>query len=187
MKNSLLIFFGIISISVCSNTINAQEKLAPPPEGKAVIYFLRTTNLGALMNFRFFEKGNFIGKFNGKNYMRYECDPGKSVFWVKAENIDFIETDLEAGKIYLVESNAVMGGFSAGVKFRLVDYDDEKQMKRIHKLLEEKEALVFNEEELESDRQEMPRTIQSGMRTVQKKRTKGKKIKRVNADMNYIQ
>ena len=176
----------ILVISLCTlPQINAQEALTPPSEGKAVIYFLRTTSLGALMNFRLFDKSQIIAKYKGRSYVRYECDPGEGIFWIKAENIDFIETDLEAGKIYLVETNAVMGGFSAGVKFKLVDYSDEKQMKRIKKLLEEKEAKVFTEEELKEEQEDNKTVIQKGMAKVVKKRKKGKKIKRLTADMNY--
>ena len=185
MKLKISILSLIFMLVSFQGTFAQDEKLTPPSQGKAVIYFLRTTGLGALMNFRFFEKSNYLGKFNGMNYIRVECDPGKSVFWVKTENIDFIETEVEAGKIYLVEANAVMGGFSAGVKFKLVDYDDEKQMKRIYKLLEKRDVKTFAPEELEADRKEMPLVIQRGMRTVQKKRAKGKRIKYLTPDMDY--
>lgn len=184
--NKKIIILIVLTLSLlCSHSLSAQEKIIPPSEGKSVLYVFRTKNLGALMNFRFFEKGNYLGKFNGRNYIRIECEPGKSIFWVKAENVDFIETEFEANKVYFVEANAVMGGFSAGVKFKLVDFSDEKQMKRIHELLEDKEVKTFDKAELEKDRQDMPRTIQSGMRVVQKKRAKGKKIKHITPDMNY--
>ena len=174
---TLLLFF--------SSIIQAQNNVSPPTENKAVIYFLRTTNLGAFMNFRFFENSKYFGKFNGTNYIRYECEPGESLFWVKAENIDFIETYLAAGKIYFVEANAVMGGFSAGVKFKLVDYSDEKQMKRINKLLNKKDATIFTQEELEEGKEKMQEIIKNGILKIQKKRKKGKKIKRVEANMDY--
>jgi len=141
--------------------------------------------MGALMNFRFFEENSYLGKFKGKNYIRYECEPGEHMFWVKAENIDFIETDLTAGNIYLVENNAVIGEFSAGVKFRIVDYSNEKQMKRINKLLAKKEAKTFTEEQLLEDEKEMSEIIQKGMQKVQEKIKEGKEIKRISSDMNY--
>ena len=92
---------------------------------------------------------------------------------------------MEANKIYLVESNAVMGGFSAGVKFNLVDFSDEKQMARINKMLEDAEGMVFTPKELEQEQTEKAAVIQSGIIKVQKKRKKGKKIKRLTSDMNY--
>ena len=185
MKTLQIFLFTILFTLISTKQIHAQDRLTPPSEGKAVIYFLRTQSLGSLMNFRLFDKGQIIAKYKGKNYVRYECDPGESIFWIKAENVDFIETDLEAGKIYLVETNAVMGAFSAGVKFKLVDYSDEKQMKRINKLLEEKDPKTFTEEELKKEQADNKLVIQRGMTTVVKKRKKGKKIKRITADMDY--
>ncbi len=181
-KTTLLFLFFSLFVSLFSF---AQDKITPPTEGKAVIYFLRTKSLGALMNFRFFEKNNYLGKFNGKNYIRYECDPGEHMFWVKAENIDFVKTNLTAGNIYLVENNAVMGGFSAGVKFRIVDYSNEKQMKRINKLLAKKEAKTFSKEQLLEDEKKMSEIIQKGMLKIQGKIKEGKDIKRITSDMNY--
>lgn len=185
MKHLQLTLFFVLTSLIGFGQTNSIENLTPPSEGKAVIYFLRTQYLGALMNFRLFDKGQFIAKYKGRNYVRYECDPGKSIFWIKAENVDFIETELEAGKIYLVETNAVMGAFSAGVKFKLVDYSDEKQVNRINKLLSDKEAKTFTKEELEKEQTESKLVIQRGMSTVVKKRNKGKKIKRITPDMAY--
>ncbi len=163
----------------------AQDKITAPTKGKAVIYLLRTKSLGSLMNFRFFKNNHYLGKFNGKNYLRYECEPGKNIFWVKAENIDFIKTNLAANRIYLVEVNAIMGAFSAGVKFRIVDYNDEKQMKRIHKLLASKDPKVFTQEQLLADEKKMNAIIQQGMLKVLEKRKKGKKIKEITPTMHY--
>lgn len=182
-----IIFIGVfIGIFTSLSATAQQNKIDPPTKGKAVIYIMRTSSLGALMNFRFFDKNKYLGKFKGTNYLRYECDPGKSVLWVKAENIDFIETDLEADKIYFVEANAVLGAFSAGVKYRIVDYDDEKQMKRIQKLLNTKDPKVFTEEELKEAQMSMASVIQKGMKKIQKKRKKKKKIKYIRPNMNYV-
>ena len=172
---------------IASSNLNAQKNIVPPTEDKAVIYFLRTTSLGALMNFRFFDEGNFIGKYNGRNYIRYECDPGQHIFWVKAENIDVVKTNLEAGKIYLVEANAVMGAMSAGAKFKLVDFDNDKQMKRINKLLETKDPISMTEEDIKTGQEKNKVVIQRGMKTVAKKLKKGKRLKIISPEMNYKQ
>lgn len=165
---------------------NSQTNVTAPEEGKAVIYFLRTSGLGAAMNFRFFDQNKYIGKFSGVNYMRYECEPGEHVFWAKAENIDVLMANLEADKIYLVESNAVMGGFSAGVKFKSVDYSDEKQMKRINKLLDKKESKTFTQEELAAGQEKFTKIIQKGLLKVRKKIDKGRNITIITPEMNII-
>ena len=163
----------------------AQDRITPPTKGKSVIYLLRTTGLGSLMNFRFFEEDTYLGKFNGKNYLRYECEPGEHLFWVKAENIDVLKTNLAADRIYFVEVNAVMGGFSAGVKYRIVDYTNEKQMKRIRKLLVKKDPKVFTKEQLSENKEKMDEVIKNGMQKVQEKMNGEKKIKEITPDMNY--
>ena len=161
----------------------SQSKITPPPEGKAVVYFIRTAGAGAWINFRFFDKGQFLGKFNGINFLRYECDPGKTVLWVKAENIDFIEADLKEGGIYFVETIPIPGAFSSGVRFKLVDYKDTKQMKRINHALEKKDGVNFTAEEITESQQEMQDVINKSMRTLQVKRKKKKKIKYLTPEM----
>lgn len=191
-KISVLLLLFLVSMNFVQAQENedfskAQEKIYAPSEGKAVIYILRTSSLGALMNFRFYEGNKYLGKFNGTNYLRYECNPGKSLFWVRAENVDFIETDLEAGKIYLVEANPKLGAFSSGVKFKTVDYEDEAQMKRIYKLLAKKEPKTFTEEKLQKDKNRNTKSMQSGMRYIMKKRKEGEDLKYITPEMNYKQ
>jgi hypothetical protein len=65
------------------------EKIAPPTKGKSVIYFLRTTGLGALMNIRYFDKEQYLGRFNGVNYLRYECVQEKKYFGLKQKTLMF--------------------------------------------------------------------------------------------------
>ncbi len=166
--------------------ITAQESVVTPPsEGKAVIYFVRTGGTGGWFNFRFFEKENYLGKFQGKNYIRHECDPGEYIFWVKAENIDFIETDLKEGGTYLVQVAPVPGAFHSGVKFRIVDYSKEKLVERIHRVLRENEGVAFSKDEQEEGEEDMAEVINSGIRTIQKKRQRKKKVKRITQDMTY--
>ncbi|CAM1361127.1 conserved exported hypothetical protein [Tenacibaculum litoreum] len=160
------------------------EKITPPTKGKSVIYFLRTTGLGALMNIRYFDKEQYLGRFNGVNYLRYECDPGEKVFWIKAENIDVLEANLEADKVYLVETNAVMGAFSAGAKFKLVDFNKKNQVKRINKLLEKKEPKTFTQETLNEQLQKMKDVVNKGLKKVRKK-IERKKTTKLSPNMNY--
>lgn len=186
MKKRILTLILLISIGVSSFAQIKSEKITAPSEGKAVIYFLRTTSLGTLMNMRYFNKGAYLGKFNGVNYLRYECDPGKTYFWIKAENIDVLEADLAPNKIYLVETNAAMGAFSAAAKFKIVDFENPKQVKRINKLLEKKDTKKFTQEELERGKEKMKKVIQKGMKKVHSKIKKGK-FKKLTPDMNYTQ
>ena len=150
----LIFLFVLLSFSSAFGQIN-NDKLIAPAEGKSVIYFMRTSGLGALMNFRYFDESNYLGKFNGVNYLRYECEPGKHLFWILAENTDVLEANLAANKIYIVETNATMGAFSAAARFKLVDYKNNSQIKRINKLLNKKDAKQFTEEELKKAKDKM--------------------------------
>jgi len=176
----LTLFFLTVNFS------SAQTNIKPPVEGKSVIYFMRTSGGGALMNFRFFDGETYLGKFGGVNYLRYECEPGEHLFWVKAENTDFLEADLEANKIYFVEANAVMGAFTAGVKFKLVDYDHKRQFKkRIKKLLAKKEPKTFTDEELAEGQEKFKLIIENGLNTYKRKEGRDKEFKRIEKDDNY--
>lgn len=184
IKKTLLALF-VLAISM---NVQAQfkKKLVPPSEGKTVIYFLRTTSLGSLMNIRYFDNDKYIGKFNGRSYIRYECEPGDHTFWIKAENIDVLKATLEEGKIYLVETNAVMGAFSAGAKFRVIDFSKKNQLKRINRLFEKKEESTFTEKELEEGQTKNQEVIKKGLKKVQKKlKKKKKKLAVLTSDM-YI-
>ena len=127
MKQLLIAFVLLLTFQFS----NSQITVDPPAEGKAVIYFIRTASPGILMNFKYFDKNEYLGRFNGTNYFRYECEPGQHLFWVKSENYDFVEADLKPGGIYFLEVKGRMGAMSAASKFFLVDYEDKKQMKRI--------------------------------------------------------
>jgi len=80
MKNFL---FPLLSLLLFSFTTG--NEIAPPAEGKAVVYFARTSSLGILINFSYFDKDKFIGKFHGHGYIRYECEPGEHLFWAKGD------------------------------------------------------------------------------------------------------
>ena len=146
---------------------------------------MRTSGLGAVMNFRFFDGEKFLGKFKDKNYLRYECEPGEHLFWVKAENTDYLEANLLADKIYIVEANAVMGAFSAGVKFNILDFNDDRKMKRVFKLLTKKDPMVFDENELLKDQNDMQEIIKSGLEKYQNKQERDKEFDKITPEMFY--
>ena len=185
MKSIKALLFVAAVILVISSKVYSQNTFQSPSEGKTVIYFMRTTSLGAVMNFRFFDGEKYLGKFKDKNYLRYECNPGKHLFWVKAENIDYLESDLLADKIYVVESNAVMGAFSSGVKFNILDFNDQKKMKRVFKLLNKKNPLVFDEEDLLEEQNEMQDIIKSGLEKYENKQDRDKDFKEITREMFY--
>lgn len=179
----------LLIILLCVFAIEATAQslpVTPSEDGKATIYIVRTPGTGAWINFRFFEKGEYLGKFQGTGYIRHETEPGQSFIWVKAENVDVVETHLAANKVYVVEVRPTMGAFSSAVKFKEVDFEDENQMKRIAKVLRETDGERFSEAELAEDKASMQDVINSSMRSVIKKRKKIKKVINITPNMEYV-
>jgi hypothetical protein len=140
---------------------NAQT-IEPAPADKSVVYFVRASSLGAIINFTYFDNDKVIGKFNGPKYMRYECEPGEHLFWAKSENKDFINANLVAGKIYVVEVIPQMGAFITGVGLSPVN-DADYRMKSIKKLLAKRTPTTFRESELEAWTFQMRDVITRGL------------------------
>lgn len=140
---------------------NSAQIIEPAPENKAVVYFVRPSSVGWAINFTYFDSTQVIGRFNGVKFLRYECDPGKHIFWARSENKDFISGQFEAGKIYLIEAVPYMGALKAGV--RLYPIESTEYLKQIQKLLTKGKSEEFSEEELESLQYEMEFVIERGV------------------------
>jgi hypothetical protein len=128
-----------------------------PAKGKAVVYFVRINSLGSMINFKYFDKDKFIGKFNGKNYMRYECSPGEHLFWASSERKYFITSDLNEGGTYIVVVEAKMGAISAAVK--LYTAENEKRFKKAVAIINKKEPKVTAKSIIDYENTEMKEYI----------------------------
>ena len=113
--------FITIAISFSSLFLNAQEFMKADTN-KAIIYFVRTSSVGSAINFRYFDGEQYIGKFKGKGYFYYECDPGNHLFWASSENSDFIEAELQVGKTYVIIADPRMGGIKARVALSIMNF-----------------------------------------------------------------
>lgn len=181
MKNKIILIASILLISMAGF---AQE-IKPAPENKAVLYFVRASSMGFAINFSYFDSTSFIGKFNGVNYFRYECEPGRHLFWARSENRDFINADLEAGKIYFVNAIPQMGALKAGVQLVPVDTKNEKVMKPILKLLSKKEGITFTPEELKLETDYVQDIILRGMDKHKENMAKGETYPLLTKSMFY--
>lgn len=118
-------------------TLQAQG-ITAPSDGKAVVYFTRVTSYGAAVSFEYFHNDQFIGVFKGKNYMRYEVEPGEHLFWVSSEDKEFVTADLKAGGIYIIIVNIEMGAFKARVGLTPITANDSKLFGRAKALIKKK-------------------------------------------------
>ena len=181
MKNKILLLLLICTIQ--SNLIAAQD-FQKPSEGKSVVYFLRTSNLGAAINFKYFVDEEYLGKFAGKNYARYELEPGKHLLWAKSENLDFMQADLKENAIYLVHVKPKMGGLKAAVRLEVIDVNDTKLFEKVKKLISKKKPVKFNMKKAEKVTPKIKEYLE---KYDKKKNSAGEdKIKILSANMNFV-
>ncbi len=179
------ILWFFIPFILISSLLSKAQGIQPAPPGKAVVYFVRPSLLGYAINFSYFDSTNMLDKFNGTGYIRYECEPGYHLFWAKAENRDFLEADIDTGKIYFVEAVPQMGAITYGVRLIPVSPGDEKRMTRIIKFLDKKAAVSIIRQDPAIGQQDWPDVITKGMDKYKKDKEKGKTIAKIERDMNY--
>jgi hypothetical protein len=180
MKHIFLVVVTIIPIS----RLSAQD-IAPAPTDKAVVYFLRPSSTGFAINFSYFDSTRLIGRFNGPKYIRYECAPGRHLFWARSENRDFVEAEVEAGKIYFLEAIVRMGAFKAAVALEPVDLKDSKKMTKLMKLMVKRPSEKFTAAELQADEENQREVITRGMEKYAEEKSKGMTTKVLTKDMHY--
>ncbi|MEO7924915.1 MAG: hypothetical protein ABIR30_14625 [Chitinophagaceae bacterium] len=162
------------------------QTIPPAPDNMAVVYFARTSTLGFAINFTYFDSTALIAKCKGANFFRYECEPGKHIFWGRSENRDYIEAELEPGKIYFIEVEPRMGAMKASIELKPVDPStDGKAMSRIMKLMGKKTPEVFHPLELENETKRLGDAMQKGMEKYHEEKAKGKNIGRLEKYMFY--
>lgn len=157
-----------------------------PSDGKALIYFTRTSSWGYAVNFRLFDGEKYIGKFKGSQYIVYECDPGIHSFWALAENMSMVYADLEAGRSYYLDAVPVMGAFKANVSLVVLDKNHkkfEKLQSLIISRIQVDEKLIFTPEELEEEQAELSEKIAKGMRYVKAMNTHNMERPIITPDM----
>lgn len=163
IKNKVL---NLIMILLFSTIAFAQEQEVDNKE-KAVVYFVRASGLGSMINFTYFDGDKVIGQFKGQNYMVYECDPGKHLLWARSENKFYVEAELEAGKTYLIDVIPQMGGIKAGVKLVPVDVKNYF-LKKVQKLVTKKDPIKLKDTQLENLQTKMSDVIERGLEKYEK-------------------
>lgn len=161
------------------------QTIESAPADKAVVYFVRPSSLGFAINFSYFDSAQLIGKFNGPAYIRYVCNPGKHVFWARSENRDFVEAEVQAGKIYFIEAIVNMGAIKAAVNLDPIDPSDEKRMKKVFKLLAKNLSESFSEAELQAEQEKMQDVIERGLEKYNGDKQKGKTWPTMEPEMYY--
>ena len=143
------IILKTLFLLILSTTSYTQEQIIEAaPVDKSVVYFMRPSISGIVINFTYYDDSKIIAKFDGRRYFRYECDPGERTFWAKSENRSYLKANLKAGKIYVVEAISLMGAFKAGVKLEPITARIH-EMKRFQRLLKNVQGERFTDTQIE--------------------------------------
>jgi hypothetical protein len=104
-----------------SYVVFTKDHPLPEPEpGRALIFVVRPTSLGAAIKSFFFMDDEVLGVNRGSSYFFAQVPPGQHVFWSKSENVDALELQVEAGKIYYIQQHVQMGGFRARTRLEVL-------------------------------------------------------------------
>lgn len=87
----------------------------------AGIYVYRNENFGAAIKMDIDVDGKNIGQTAAKTYLYKEVTPGKHIVTGRSENVDNVEVNAVAGKLYYIWQEVKMGLMYAGNKLHLVD------------------------------------------------------------------
>lgn len=138
--------------------------IAPAPLDKSVVYFVRTQNSGSIEHTTHFDSTKVIGTLRWERYLRYECEPGRHLFWVKSGNRSFIRANLEAGKIYLVDVVLLSGDMVTCVPVNSSEYNFQPIQKTIGRRPPEK----FSRSELNAHQYVMHDEMMRGLNRLKK-------------------
>lgn len=169
----LIVFVCVMLFHVMNS--DAQQ-LATPADGKSLVYFVRSTGTGALVNFKYFDGESYLGKFSGLNYFVYECDPGNHLFWVTSENREFVEAELLPDKVYIIEVRPTMGAVKAAVKLFPIGPEDLKGTARMNKIIAKKAPLALADKDFSGEEESLSFFIENGMKKYTSDKEKGKAI-----------
>ena len=154
----------------------------PPSPGKAVVYFTRVTKYGFAISYEYFHEDKYIGIFKGKNYLRYECDPGKNLFWASSENKEFVSADLAAGGTYVIVVDVVRGAWKARVGLSPIDSKDARFI-RAKELVQEQNPVITPDSVVVTRNIKLAAFIKDKLARYENEWKKTKNYKHITADM----
>jgi len=124
----VLITLVVLVISGCMKPqgivhMETMGEIPIPPNGKAVIIFVRPAGFAKALATRIYDGETLVGVLQGKTYFAYETTPGKHLFSsagteaVKYTNFTFVKADLLAGKTYYIDVHFYETAAGMGFQF----------------------------------------------------------------------
>ena len=100
--------------------------LSPPPPDKALVVFVRPGRMAGYVASVIYDDQDIISVLMDETYAAYQAKPGIHRFMVVSEAADFMDADLEAGKVYFAEVQVRMGVWRGRFSLRPVTPRDEE-------------------------------------------------------------
>lgn len=104
-----VILFGLLSAAPAAHAKSkhmqpSADQAPVPAPGKALVVFFRDSFIGSAIQASVYDapdgEDTFIGIVSNKTKVAYQAEPGQHRFMVIAENADFVDATLDAGKTY---------------------------------------------------------------------------------------
>ena len=182
MKAKLLFINLMTTYLLGFSSISAQG-FQPPSKGNAVIYFVRVSSMGNPMNFQYFHQDKYIGEFKGKNYMRYECNPGEQLLWASSENKEFMTADFREGETYIVIVDVIIGVWKAHVGLRPISVGNNEIFEKAKKLILQEPPMITPEAKIEKMNLKLKDFIAAQLKMYDEKWKNERNFKNLSADM----
>jgi hypothetical protein len=138
--SALSAFAAAVLLSACASAPAGHEKQEAalktfePKSEAAGLYVVRSESAAAFLSMVVEVDGKPMAKTSSQSFAYLELAPGKHVITSKAENVDSLELNVEAGKLYYVLQETKPGNFYVRSKLRLVDEAEGQQGVKVSKL-----------------------------------------------------
>ena len=118
-----------------------EQKEIEPPEGRALVYVLRTSRMGSAIYVWTFVDEELLGVTRGRAYAATDLAPGEYVLWSKAENVSATTLVVEAGETYYARQVVLPGFGKARTRIELLNTEEGLEaLERIDKVSRVTEA-----------------------------------------------
>jgi hypothetical protein len=158
MKKLAVLFTLVLSIN---SSLKAQDSLLVTKD-KAIVYIVLNGLYRNFTHFDFYNNDRYIGDINAYSYIKCECSSGKQIFWVAADNNDFLTLNLTPNKLYIIEAEYKFGYFKGRQKLHLVENNSEDYNYYLNKIQSSKPA-QFTTEKLLVKNQRQKQFISSSL------------------------
>ena len=109
----------LLLLSGCADTVKNMRVVPPdrsvsaPEKGKSMVVFIRPSIFGATLESGIFEiksgVPSLIGTIVATQKLSYQLEPGKHLFMMAANNVDYLLAELKPNKTYYVYIAPIMG------------------------------------------------------------------------------